>query len=219
MSVSAEAVARDRDRDFVLGTEDRFPLDLSGTNSPKWAAYESAIQHVWDPEDASLWVGFDPERFSDADREAGALVWSHRAWVEYLAIAESEAVLVRSCIESGISVDFKYCLSMRAVERARSTDLAHILATRLGTYRPSPSGPGLVELLDDDLVRRALHADTDLDGYVAAHLIAQGAIDLAMWRASVNGADPTIARLVSLVVSDKARMVDVAWAQLSEQAP
>ena len=90
------------------------------------------------PKTQSLWVDFDPERFSDADREAGALVWSHRAWVEYSAIAESEAVLVRSCIESGINVDFKYCLSMRAVERARSTDLAHILADTPRDLPPLP---------------------------------------------------------------------------------
>lgn len=219
MSISTEALARDREQNFVLGDEHRFPLVLTGTVPSQWDAYESAIQQVWDPEAEAPWEGFDPDLFTADQREAGALVWSHRAWIDYPAIAESEAVLVRACIEPGISVDFKYCLSMRAVERARSTDLAHILATRLGGFRSSPAGPELRSLLNDDLVRRALHARTDLDAFVAAHLIGQGTIDLAMWRASIDHAHPTIAHLAALAVRDKARMVEVAWAQLGERVP
>lgn len=219
MTTSAEAVARDRDHAFLLGAEARFPLDLTGSVPAQWAAYEEAIDEVWDPENSTLWDGFEPELLAPRDRAAGALVWSHRTWVEYPAIAESEAVLVRACLEPRTSIDFKYCLSMRAVERARSTDLAHILATRLGAYQSAPAGPELIALLDDDLVRRALHAHVDLDAYVAAHLIAQSTIDLAMWQAGIEHATPTLAKLMSLVVRDKARMVAVAWAQIIERVP
>ena len=219
MTTSAEAVARDREQTFVLGTEARFPLDLTGSVPAQWAAYEAAIEDAWDPENSTLWDGFDPELIAASDRAAGALVWSHRTWVEYPAIAESEAVLVRACLEPGTSIDFKYCLSLRAVERARSTDLAHILAARLGAYQSAPAGPELIALLDDDLVRRALHVTVDLDAYVAAHLIAQSAIDLAMWQASIENATPTLAKLLAFVVRDKARMIAVGWTQMMERIP
>ncbi len=211
--------ALDRERPFQLGTEHRFPLDLTASQAPIWDAYELALREVWDPEDDALWDGFEPGAHSETDRRAGGLVWSHRAWVDFTAIAESEAVLVRVCLEPGIAADMKYCLSMRAVERARSTDLAHLLATRLGHYRSSPSTPELTALLDDELVRRALHDDADVDTYIAAHLIAQARVDLGMWRAAASSAGPALASLIGFVVRDKARMLDVAWRYLAEVLP
>jgi len=219
MTTSTEVLARDRDHEFILGSEERFPLRLTSSSAPRWDAYEMAIREVWDPEDDDVWSGFDPAAFSPEDRAAGALVWSHRAWIEYPAIAESEAVLIRACLEPGLEVDFKYCMSMRAVERARSTDLSHMLAKKLGGYEPAPTGPELVALLDDDLVRRVLHARVDFDCYIAAHLIAQGEIDLAMWVAGTDGATAPVNRLMSKVITDKQRMLDVAWSRIEHTLP
>ncbi|MCP4903497.1 MAG: hypothetical protein P8J50_16415 [Acidimicrobiales bacterium] len=219
MLSKSDAQSLDREQPFQLGTEHRFPLDLTASQAPIWDAYELALRETWDPEDDALWDGFEPGAHSETDRRAGGLVWSHRAWVDFTAIAESEAVLVRVCLEPGISADMKYCLSMRAVERARSTDLAHLLATRLGNYRSSPSTPELAALLDNELVRRALHEYSDIDTYIAAHLIAQARVDFGMWQAAASSASPALASLIGFVVRDKSRMLAVAWQYFADVVP
>ncbi|MEQ8718677.1 MAG: hypothetical protein RIE08_13790 [Acidimicrobiales bacterium] len=219
MTASAETTALDLTRPFRLGTEQRFPLDLTSSSATVWDAYETALREVWDPEDEALWKGFDVATYDEATRAGGALVWSHLAWIEFPAIAESEAVLIRACLEPGVDIDLKYCLSMRAVERARSTDLAHMVAARLDHYESEPTGTGLAGLLDDELVRRALHVDSDLDAYIAAHLGAQATVDLRMWEAAAANAREPLAGLIGLVVRDKARMLEVAWTHLAETIP
>ena len=219
MHASVEDIARDRDQEFKLGTEQRFPLNLTGQIESAWSAYETAIREVWDPEDPVHWTEFDPTSFDQSARMAGALVWSHRTWIDFPAIAESEAVLVRACLETGLAVDFKYCLTMRAVERARSTDIAHMIAQRLDSYRSSPPGSDVATLINDDQVRRVLHAETSFDAYLAAHVITQGEIDVAMWRAGAQHAQPALADVMALVIRDKQRMLDVAWDQIGRQLP
>ena len=216
MSEVIELTALDRESNFELGVEARFPLDLTSTKPTMWEAYEASLVQAWDPEDESLWSDFDLSQYTSGERVAGALVWSHRAWVEHSAIAESEAVLVRVCLEAGISADFKYCVSMRAVERARSTDLCHILATRLDKYQSSPQTKELVDLLDDELVRRALHARSDIDAYIGAHLVAQSTIDLRIWECARTNSDPGLGRVVDHVIRDKARMLEVAWLYMED---
>jgi hypothetical protein len=219
MQNMGESPALDLERPFRLGTEKRFPLDLNEAPTPTWGAYELSLRESWDPEDEELWGDFDEAAHSDDDRAAAALVWSHRAWVDFTAIAESEAVLVRVCLEPGIGPDLKYCLSMRAVERARSTDLAQLAATRLDRYRQSPSTVELAALLNGELVRRALHETTDVTSYMAAHLVAQAAVDLGMWQQSVFSADSPLAELTELVIRDKSRMLGVAWDHLAAVVP
>jgi hypothetical protein len=219
MTTSLDDSARDRGRPFQLGTEQRFPLDLTARTPLQWEAYETALREAWDPEDERLWADFDPAIHSAPDRAAGALVWSHRAWVEYPAIAESEAVLIRACLEPGVEIDLKYCLSMRAVERARSTDLAHIMATRLHAYEAGPATVELAALLDDELVRRVLHSDSDLDVYIAAHIAVQATIDLRMWEQAAVHSEAPLAQLIALVTRDKARMLEVAWRRLGQVFP
>jgi hypothetical protein len=219
MAPSVETAALDRERPFRIGAERRFPLHLTFAVPPIRDAYERSLVEAWDPEDEAHWTGFDPREHDESARRAGASVWSHLAWVEFPAIAESEAVLVRACLEPDIDVDLKYCLSMRAVERARSTDLAHIVARRLHGYEPVPAGEELALLLDDELVRRALHADSDLDAYIAAHLGAQATVDLVMWERTAQNARGALGDLAALVVRDKARMLDVAWAHLELVVP
>lgn len=216
MSSAGELIALDSTSTFELGVEHRFPLDLTSTRPSTWEAYESSLVDVWDPEDDAWWVNFEPGQYSAEAREAGALVWSHHTWVEHSAIAESEAVLVRSCLEPHISTDFKYCVSMRAVERARSTDLAHIIATRLGRYHPAPQGPTLSGLLDDELARRVLHARSDLDAYIGAHLVGQATIDLRAWERARANERTALGALLDLVIRDKARMLEVSWDHLAE---
>lgn len=211
--------ARNREVPFELGTERRFPLDLESSVPPIWDAYERSLTEVWDPESDVLWDGFDASALDDDRRAAGALTWSHLAWVEFPAIAESEAVLIRACLDVGVDIDLKYCLAMRAVERARSTDYAHILAGRLGTYESGPADSALGDLLDVELVREALHAGSDLDAYLASRLIGQATVDLRMWEAAGRHASGAISKVIELITRDKARMLDVAWIHVAGSLP
>lgn len=215
MAATVPPAGLDRTDAFRIGVEQRFPLDLTSANPTVWDAYETALIEAWDPEDDVLWDGFDPGDIGA--REAAALVWSHRAWVEYPAIAESEAVLIRACLERGIDIDFKYCLSMRASERARSTDLCHLVASRLSAYSPAPNDSAVARLLDAELVRRVLHESSDFDAYVAAHLAAQATIDLRSWERAGDNCTGALNKLVGLVCRDKARMLEVAWLHLAER--
>ena len=218
MIETAELAAIDRESYFELGVEARFPLHLTSTRPSMWQAYEASLDEVWDPEDQTIWNGFDADRYAPEARQAAALVWSHRAWVEHSAIAESEAVLVRACLEPGVSADFKYCVSMRAVERARSTDLCYLIASRLYAYHSGPRTEHLERLLDDELVRRVLHKRCDLDAYLGAHLVAQSSIDLRSWERARANSDEPLAGAIDLVLRDKARMLEVAWLQLADAA-
>ena len=207
--------ATEHDVPFRLGTEQRFPLDLQSSVPAIWAAYERALTEVWDPEAEVTWKGFDVNAYDAEARQAAALVWSHVAWVEFPMIAESEAVLIRACLDRGVNVDLKYCLSMRAVERARSTDYAHLLAGRLGAYAPGPADTELSDLLDVELVREALHADNDLHAYLASRLIGQATVDLRLWEARAQAASGAVAHAIGLITRDKARMLDVGWLQVA----
>ncbi|HIK97926.1 MAG TPA: hypothetical protein EYG13_00045 [Dehalococcoidia bacterium] len=216
MSEVTELRALDREANFELGIETRFPLDLTSTKPTMWEAYEASLVQTWDPEDESLWSDFDLGEYTAGERAAGALIWSHRAWVEHSAIAESEAVLVRVCLETGVSADFKYCVSMRAVERARSTDLCHIFAARLDRYHSSPRTEELADLLNDELVCRVLHAKSDIGAYIGAHLVAQSTIDLRIWECARTNSDAGLGRVVDHVIRDKARMLKVAWLYMED---
>ena len=216
MSEVTELRALDPESNFELGIEARFPLDLTSTKPTMWEAYEASLVQTWDPEDESLWSDFDFDQYTAGERAAAALVWSHRAWVEHSAIAESEAVLVRACLEVGVSADFKYCVSMRAVERARSTDLCHIFAARLDRYHSSPQTEELADLLNDELVRRVLHAKSDIGAYIGAHLVAQSTIDLRTWECARTNSDAGLGRVVDYVIRDKTRMLKVAWLYMED---
>ena len=216
MSEVTELRALDPESNFELGIEARFPLDLTSTKPTMWEAYEASLVQSWDPEDESLWSDFDFDQYTAGERAAAALVWSHRAWVEHSAIAESEAVLVRACLEVGVSADFKYCVSMRAVERARSTDLCHIFAARLDRYHSSPHTEELADLLNDELVRRVLHAKSDIGAYIGAHLVAQSTIDLRSWECARTNSDAGLGRVVDYAIRDKARMLKVAWLYMED---
>ena len=211
--------ARNREVPFELGIERRFPLDLESSVPPIWDAYERSLTEVWDPESEVLWDGFEAATLSDDTRAAGALTWSHLAWVEFPAIAESEAVLIRACLDVGVDIDLKYCLAMRAVERARSTDYAHILAGQLGTYESGPAESSLGDLLDAELVRQALHAGSDLDAYLASRLIGQATVDLRMWEAAGRHASGAISKAIELITRDKRRILDVAWIHVAGSRP
>ena len=68
--------------------------------------------------------------------------WSRRAWSVYPGLTESTALLIRFCLESGsLGMDAKLFLSFRPAEEAKHLEVCHMLAERLGGYRPIRARP------------------------------------------------------------------------------
>lgn len=216
MTATVDAAAVRRDETFELGAETRFPLRLAPDNAAIWECYEQSLDARWDPEQLDDRLDDLPSA-SPGVRSAAALVWSHRAWCEYTGIAEAEAVLVRLCLDPTVAIDVKYCLSLRAVERARSTDACAALARRLDRYRPDP-GASVESLLNADLVRRALHTGVDADAYFVSHLYVQSLIDAHLWDQVAADAGGGIAVVARHIAADKHRQVTWAWAFVEERA-
>jgi hypothetical protein len=226
---------------FELGTEQRYPLDLVSRSATIRQLYLDASADRWDPEtDVDLAELADLTGVSEdgiengaekgteaAQRRAGALVWSHRAWLEYRGIRESEAALVRMCVERDREVDAKYFLTARGTAKALAAEACWMVAERLGGYRDTPGSPVLTGLLRDNVARRGLHVDVDPDAFFFAHFVLGDSIDLALWRAYAaerpareplavpqRGFDWMIERLVAA----KARHAEFGWAYAEARA-
>jgi hypothetical protein len=212
MTQRPDLLATDRVRPFGLGTENRFPLDLQPSRPAVWEAYEQSLTQRWDPEDPMFWNASEIESCDLEERRAAALVWSHRAWVEFTGIAESEALLVRICLERDMPVDTKYCLSLRAVEKARATDACHLFAAHCDSYRPDP-GYEIASVLNADLVRRALHDSVDPDAFFVSHIYVQALIDARLWERSFEAThrSTTAGLLMEKILADKRRQLEWAW--------
>lgn len=216
----AEADAKLRAQPIPLTTEHRFPLGLAPEVPEIWALYEDSKTERWDPEDPSWVAGFDAGRHSPEALAGAALTWSRRAWLEFTGMAESEALVVRLCLERGREVDAKFCLSARATEKARSADASRILASLFDRYHVDSPSADLHDLLDGDLIRRALHGGVDVDAYLIGHLCFQASVDLALWEALRGATDePTVAGLVDAILGDKRRQTAFGWRYLELRNP
>jgi len=214
-----EAIVRSRSAPVDLVVEHRFPLGLTPTLPEIWDLYETSKTVSWDPEDSALLAGRTSDDYPDEVRGAAALLWSRRAWVEFPGMAESEALLVRFCLEPAREVDAKYCLSCRAVEKARATDACRILADWFSGYVDDSPSADLVEALESDRVRWALHAEADIDASVVGLLCVEALIDLRLWEATVDATtDPTVRRFGDQMLVDKRRQVSFGWAYLDSRA-
>ncbi len=203
---------------LALPEEQRYPLDLTSRLVDVRRLYEEAARDRWDPEDVDLaTVG---SGVSAAARRAGALVWSHRAWLEYRGIAESEAALVRLCLERDREVEAKFLLTARGAAKALAAEACWLVAEHLGGYVAGPGDSSLAGLLRDRVARRLLHADVDPDAFVVAHFVVAESIDGALWRASgAATSDPVLAGLVSRLLAAKERHVAFGRAYADVRLP
>jgi hypothetical protein len=204
---------------FVLPEEQRYPLDLTSRLADVRRLYEEAAGDRWDPETdvdlSAVGTGLD-----DAARRAGALVWSHRAWLEYRGIAESEAALVRLCLERGREVDAKYLLTARGADKALAAEACWLVAERLGGYVDGPGDSALAGLLRDRVARRFLHAEVDPDAFVVGQFVLAESIDLAVWRASAAvTTEPALASLLARLLKTKERHLAFGWAYAEARLP
>ncbi len=175
--------------------------------------YLDATADRWDPETDIDLTGFG-DGATEAQRRSGALVWSHRAWLEYRGIGESETALVRMCLERDREVDVKYLLSARGTAKALAAEACWMVAEHLGGYLDTPGSPVLAGLLRDRLARRGLHAEVDPDAFVVAHFVLGDTIDLALWQAAADepGDHEGLRALIARLVAAKARHAAFGWA-------
>jgi len=210
-----EAVALERDGALAVGLEQRLPLDLSVSIPSIERLYEDSKADRWDPEVDVDWVALGAAVSDPAVRAAAASVWSHRAWVEFNGIPESEAALVRICIERRREADAKFFLASRGREQALIAEASVLAADAFGSYQASPP-EAYLPILRDGVARRALDARVSIDAFLIAHFAVSGSIDLAVWLAARDHATVAAARvLVDAIVANKQRQVAFGWAYAS----
>lgn len=198
----------DRTTPFELGQEQRYPLDLAIVPSPIRLLYEAASREHWDPEQVVSWDELSLQSCTAKERRAAALVWSHRAWLEYRGIRDSETALVRLCIERGRASDIKFFLTARGSAKAMATETAWLAAAALDSYLPAAPSSALALLLADDTARRGLHVKTNVDAFVVSQLFVVDVVDLACSESALERtAHPELKEALRNLVRDKRRHV------------
>jgi hypothetical protein len=212
---SVETVAFGRNTPFPLPVEQRYPLDLSVRIPELRRLYHESNATIWDveaefPSDAADTAGLDP-----GTREAAAMAWSRRAWFAFAGISESEAALVRCCIERDREADLKFVLAARGTEHAVATDASHRMAQRFGGYLPSPPTADLKRSFNSEPIRRALDERVDFDAYFVAHFVVLAGVDRALLEAATLATTDRACRTVlerMLVDSDRQQRAGLLYA-------
>lgn len=205
MIASSESSSLDRGDAFPLPVETRYPLELAVRIPELRALYHESNAAIWDVERDLDVAAIDVDAIDATVAAAAALSWSRRAWLSFADISESEAALVRSCLEPGREADFKFVLAARGTERAVATDAAHTIASRFGGYRRRPPGD-IDALFNAEPIRRALDARTAFDAYVFAHFVVLATIDRALLEAALDATtEPTCRSALDRMLTDVRR--------------
>jgi hypothetical protein len=224
MSETTEHAARllrayqSQERRFV---ERRFPLQFAPEVPVLRELYSQAKGLHWNPETDIAWDRFDPGRYASQTRQAARRTWSRRAWSIYPGLAESTALLIRFCLESGaLGMDAKLFLSFRPAEEAKHLEVCHMLADRLGGYEEDPGEPGLARISNQPFAQVALDGEVPVEAYVAALGALDDQLDLNLYLSHLREArDETVRTALRLIAGDRARHVAFAWAFLGSRLP
>lgn len=193
MSPAPESVAFDRDEPFPLPVERRYPLDLSIRIPELRRLYHESNAAIWDVARELDVDAIDTSSLDPGTARAAALSWSRRAWLAFADISESEAALVRACLEPDREADVKFVLAARGTERAVAADAAHQIASRFGGYRAAPPGE-MADLYSGEPIRRALDARVDFDAFFVAHFVVLATIERALLEAAVADTTDPVCR-------------------------
>ncbi len=212
---ATEADVRGAGTPAVVPQERRYPLDLVSAPSTFRELYAEANRLRWDPARSFDWTPLD----GLPPHATAALVWSHRAWIEYRGIAESEAALVRACLERDVPADAKWCLTARGSAKAVAAEACWTVAERLGGYVGDPGPTAAVQVLRNGVARRGLDAQVDPDAFFVAHFVLADTVALRCWEAAraaaaAHRAADALVGLLDAVVRDHARSVRFGWAWL-----
>ncbi len=199
--------------------ENRFPLELKRSIVSIRELYETAKQQRWNPETDIAWTQFTPQNYDAAAIDAGRLVWSRRAWLEYAGLAETPAILIRLCLEAGRESDPKYFLTIRNTEEAWQIESAHRFAQLLGGYIDRPSSARQKALFNQYRHRQALDAEQHADAFFTTHSAVEDGLELELHRAYLaNATDPVAYQLLEKAVQAKERHVTFGWLYVAERA-
>jgi hypothetical protein len=200
--------------------EQRFPLDL-GVRIPRIRdLFKAATRNQWDPITDIAWDDLRPEQYSEAQRDAGRLFWSRRAWGEYGAVSESPALLIRFCQERR-EPDLRYFFTIRTQEESRHAEASYLMAEKLGGYIPQPAKAEFQSAVATHGVRKmALDPDMPLEAIVAGLVCALEEFAFDWFKIMVESAtNPVAHRLLRLILRDEVRHCAFGWFYLEHRIP
>lgn len=202
-----------------LFVERRFPLAMTSHIGSIRELYEQAKAARWDPQRHIAWTALDASACSPEVRAAARSVWSRRAWLEYTGLAETPALIIRFCLETGREPDPKFFLTVRNTEEAWHVEVFHRLAEAFGGYLDRPADRAWEPVFDQTLYREALDADQSLDAYVATHCAVEDGLEADLFDAyRDNARDPVVRSVLDKVAADKRRHAEFGWLYLASRA-
>ncbi len=195
--------------------ERRFPVRLDTVVPDIRELYHQSKDGCWNPQRDIDWDSFKPGDYRADQLAAAALFWSRLTWIETAGLAETPCLLVRFCIERDREADPKLFLTVRNTEEAWHVVCGHRIAELCGGFVEQPASASYAESFNRRFPREALHAETMLDAYVAAHCALADGLELALWQGYRRGAtDPLASHILDLCIADKKRHVEFGWLYL-----
>lgn len=200
--------------------EQRFPIDLD-TRIPRIRdLFKAATRNQWDPITDIPWKVLQPDRYSEAQRDAARLFWSRRAWGEYGAVSESPALLIRFCQEKR-EPDLRFFFTIRTQEESRHAEASYLMAEKLGGYIEQPAKTEFQKSVATHGVRKmALDPDTPLEAIIAGLVCALEEFAFDWFKIMVESAtNPVANRLLRLILRDEVRHCAFGWLYLDHRMP
>lgn len=199
--------------------ERRFPVRLDTVVPDIRDLYHRSKDGCWNPQRDIDWSSFTGDDYRAEQRAAAALFWSRITWIETTGLAETPSLLVRFCIERDREADPKLFLTVRSTEEAWHIECGHRFAELCSGFVDSPTSSAYAASFNRRFHREALHAETSLDAYVAAHCALAAGLELALWEGYRRGAtDPLASHILDLCIADKRRHVEFGWLYLGTRA-
>ncbi len=216
MQTTAEQLLRAFQRQERQFVEQRFPLEFAAEVPALRELYSQAKAFRWNPATDIAWDRFDASAYPADTRDAARLTWSRRAWGTYPGLAESTALLIRLCLESGArQMDAKLFLSFRPAEEAKHLEACVTLADRLGGYVPDPGDDATRRAMNHPFAQMALDREIPAEAIIAALGCLDDQLDLNLHRNHLQHAtDETARTVLRLIAGDKQRHVVFAWTWL-----
>lgn len=198
--------------------EQRFPLALDPELPRIRDLFQAATRNQWDPVTDIPWDELRPERYSDAEREAGRFFWSRRAWGEYGAVSESPAILIRFCQEKR-EPDLRYFFTLRTQEESRHAEASWMMAEKLGGYIAEPAKREFQQAVATHGVRSmALDPETSLEGIIAGLVCVLEEYGFDWFKLMGETAtNPAVLEMLRLITRDEARHCAFGWLYLDER--
>lgn len=196
------------------------PLDFDHGVPAIRQLYQQAVRAAWDPESDIPWHEADPGRYTDAEREAGRIYWSRRAWGEYGAISESPVMQLRYVLE-GREPDLSLFWAIRTQEEVRHAEVCARMADVLGGYHLQPSDEELKAIAGalgtrDRVLNLANPLEVSIAGLVC---VAETVVYDVFLKLVRQVTDPVAKQIFRLILRDEIRHCNFGWEYLAHRIP